>query len=228
VFRALITATCIAGSGLIGFWLARIAEPAPDPNEVIQAPTDVIADVSQTQGAPASLPTRAPPRRATVHSAVTKKRIEILRAELEAQEKLLAEYQHRIHGTVLDWPVDTPPAHRPEQLQSTLSDILDACELPARLAGFDCHEPPCLAVLRLDDPESFRSGYKQCPDWNEHIGGRYSMKNMQASCGDGRTETIAVFHMVWDDLNKSQGANLHKRISRRREIIESTWKCPPP
>jgi hypothetical protein len=224
MFRALITAVCIAGSGLIGFWLARMPGPMPDREEVVPVPADAAAVVSQTQVAPESLRTRAPLRGATAH----KKRLEVLRAELIAQEKLLEEYQHRIHGTVLDWPADTPPAHRPEQVQSTLSNVLDACELPAHLSGFDCHEPPCLAVMRLDDPESFRNGYKRCPEWNEHIGSRYSMKNVLASCGDGRTETIAIFHMVWDDLNKSQGENLHKRISRRREIIESTWKCLPP
>jgi hypothetical protein len=228
VYRTVITIASIIASGLIGFWLARMLTPRTEPEEPAPVPVDTTAVPIRPEAHRATTRTPKTHRQPIGHPQDDDKRLRALRAELEAQGKLLAEYRQRIHGTMLAWPDDTPPAHRPEQVQSTLSDVLDGCELPAQLTGFDCQEPPCLAVMRLNDPGAFRTGYKHCPQWNERFGGKYSMKNIRAPCKDGRTETIAIFHMVWDDLNESPGENLHKRISRRREMIESGWKCLPP
>jgi hypothetical protein len=116
----------------------------------------------------------------------------------------------------------------PDKLQVRFSDVLDECELPADLVGFDCGEPPCIGAMRISDPTALRSPASRCQLWRKRLGPGTSLKHVRASCGDGRIENIAFFHIAWGELNRAHGGNLQTRIERRRKRIESAWECLPP
>lgn len=156
----------------------------------------------------------------------TKKRVEKLDQELSKQNIQLNQLAIKTYGQIVPWSENTPQKHRPEEFQNIVSRTIDECELPLELIGFDCHEPPCLAVMRILSPEL--NILNTCPVWNNTYGDKINQRHATMDCGDGRTERAAIVRSIWTDAAAADPFNNAKRIEQRQKAIISGWQCLPP
>ncbi|MBN2494291.1 MAG: hypothetical protein JXR96_06870 [Deltaproteobacteria bacterium] len=178
-----------------------------------------------------------------------RRKLEALESKHKMQAAILEGYRYEKYGEPIAWPEHMPSQYRPEQYQSIVSRALDQGEIGADLLGFECREPPCIAILRSHDQSARMLPITRTEIWRQSYGG--SVRSGYAGfidCGDGRKERIELISPYWDwkvdpkkmgpdyysNPMRSQTAaeaareeNRAKRLQARWEEITSSWRCQP-
>lgn len=138
-------------------------------------------------------------------------------------------YEQQLFGDPIPWPETIPEAFQPGVFQRTMGDVMQDCE--AELVGFECDEPPCIAMLRGDDPQYLGPLLERCPGWAEQFGERSSGLHTNIDCDDGRSERVYLvspspFGVLFADDDEVR-TNFGKRRRLRYQQIELDWECVP-
>jgi hypothetical protein len=248
--------------GLLGFFIGILVPPAereaasPSPAEAQSTPE-------------ATEPQEKPPRQTTSYQRPAKltaseqaelvrlkKRVGELEAKAAFQEAVVEGYRQDKYGTPIPWPDRIPGQYKQEEFQSIINQAIIEAEAPVDLVGFDCKEPPCIALLRRHDGRS-SSGLAQTKIWKDNYGGSVrSGYSGFVDCGDGRKERIILESPYWDwktdpktlppgaydqqlrdkikkgFVQTEEEKNRTKRMRARWDEILSNWRClpaePPP
>jgi hypothetical protein len=154
--------------------------------------------------------------------------------ELEAQNELLQELlegvELELRGAPVPWSDELPDVLRPAAFERTVRDAVASCAPAAAIVGFECSEPPCLALLRgVAGP--IQALVADCPAWRDRYGSGAVAAAGRADCLDGGEERYQV--LGWSDrlIEPTEGyprekrENLDKRMAARLEEIERSWRC---
>jgi len=137
-------------------------------------------------------------------------------------------YERELFGDPIAWPETIPEEFQPGVFQRAVQEAMEDCE--AALVGFECEEPPCIALLRNDDPEFSGPFTERCPGWVEQFGDRSSGMHTHIDCGDGRSERVHMvspspYGTLIDDEDDEARTNYGKRRRLRYQQLENGWEC---
>lgn len=172
--KILMVVTAAAAALLLGVYLGyELAErpcPAEQPGAAEPADTAPAASPPAVQKKAAS----GPVERQTKGSepgelARLRKELERCEARLGFLQVLQKGYQHQLHGSPVPWDDSIPPQYRKEGFQAKLAQALDELEAPAELVGFDCREPPCVAVMRNLGHPGQKPELRRSKTWMESL-----------------------------------------------------------
>ena len=99
------------------------------------------------------------------------------------------------------------------------------------ILGFDCTEPPCLAMLRPPRGNWWDDLVNLCPQWVDHYGSSVSSSSQSVTCGDGSKEHVQL--LGWsrgliDDthpMTDEETENATKRFRARIAEAKAAWRC---
>jgi hypothetical protein len=225
--KILIFVICIFGTGILGYFLGRLfSAPQIVSLTCMYSRLDIDQEQVQLEAFHNKLALKQTSKTGnTKELSKLAQKISELEKKVSLQDEFLKELKVELQGTLISWPDQVPEFFQAAAFQEIVDRTLDECEISANLVGFDCEEPPCLAVLRLVSKDHERNRLSECPIWQQHYGPRITQKHIRIECGDGRTEDVAFVHNFWDSIYAIHGGNLHKRIEQRRKQIESSWQC---
>ncbi|MBN2494967.1 MAG: hypothetical protein JXR96_10285 [Deltaproteobacteria bacterium] len=217
-------AALLIGGG-VGFY-AAFALTAPPPCPPCEPPADSPQDGSGPGPLlrPAHRPIEKPSGQAPLSDdlAACEQRVQRLELELAMTRAVARGYEGQLHGTPQAWPEKTELAFRPEGFQENLGRAMDACEVPAELLGFDCEEPPCIAMLRPAARDWIWHLIQDCPDWTTP----YRRVPLQATFADPCRpgETIVLLSPFWPAYPGDR-EQMIKRLQARQQAIREAWTC---
>jgi len=155
---------------------------------------------------------------------------EQLQSDVDQYISLTRTYELELYGEPLEWTDDIQARYLPPSFEHNVRAILRQCDVGMELAGFDCSEPPCYALLI---GEEGGTSIAECPRWLELYGGTVSSSSLGIECGDGSTMRglMVAPHIpgLWDDQDEERGfdANSWKRFSKRTTDARLRIACPP-
>lgn len=145
---------------------------------------------------------------------------------LRMQEGSISFLEEQLYGTPLDWSGEWDEKFLPEAFQTEFPSILTECGIESTIAGFDCSEPLCFAVLRVDTLSSvYDLGISECAAWNEVYGEGITVSKGSLRCQDG-TEESFLFVGPHSKLAEDRGwSNYAQRIKQRKDTFLYNWNC---
>ena len=106
---------------------------------------------------------------------------------------------------------------------------LGECDPDVDLVGFDCSEPPCLALLRIRSEDWRGKLITDCAPWSESFGTQTSGVSFPVTCTNGsveRAEMIgAPLHKVLGESTQPQAEAMSRRLQARRLKQQMHWVC---
>lgn len=157
-------------------------------------------------------------------------RVGELENELKMARAATELYERELFGDPIPWPETIPEPFQPGVFQRAMQDVMQDCE--AELVGFECDEPPCIAMLRNDDPGYLGPLVERCLGWVEQFGDRSSGLHTNIDCGDGHSERVHLispppFGVLFAEDDDEARTNYAKRRRLRYKQIELGWECAP-
>jgi hypothetical protein len=152
-----------------------------------------------------------------------------LQREIDGLEQLARAYEEELYGAPCPWPDDLPAAVTPDGFRAQVRAAVDACGGEVDLVGFDCSEPPCLALLRPQEATWRDTLIHDCPQWHETYGKTTSGASFTVECEDGSEERVEMVGVpasdVLGDDAVGEPGNLMKRLKARASDQELRWSC---
>lgn len=157
--------------------------------------------------------------------------LERLRAKVALQEYLLEGFEGEVYGELVAWPAatDENESFMPDSFQRNVNAAIEACSPPAELVGVDCSEPPCMALLRTAGDRWYEALVNSCAAWSDRYGSAVTLATVEVTCGDGRTESVAMLSPYWEAIvspsDPTARENMRKRLRVRRAQVRAEWVC---
>jgi hypothetical protein len=156
-------------------------------------------------------------------------RIGELERELALERLRAANLEVVAYGRAPTWPEEVPPGHRPEAFQAFVRQAIAGCGVDVDLAGFDCDEPPCMAIVR-GGASSWFSDLTNCDMWAEMYGAKGgSMASSSVRCDDGTEEPFTLVGApngdYFADQSETDPLAFTKRMAYREEQIKFDYVC---
>ena len=157
-----------------------------------------------------------------------RERVAQLEDQVALHRRLEEAYEQELYGEPIPWTSDLPDDFQPELFKMKVAEAMTDCQ--ADLVGFECDEPPCLALLRGHDPGYNGSLNARCPGWVTHFGETSSGYHTSIDCGDGRTERVHMvspfpYGTLFAEDDDEARSNHRKRRQQRYAQIELGWEC---
>jgi len=131
-------------------------------------------------------------------------------------------------GEPIPWPEDRPERFQRAGYLAALEEAIDSCAPPVELAGIDCAEPPCIALLRAGQ-DWHDALVNRCPAWRDRYGTTVSQSVGSIDCEDGSTEKIAMlspYDEEWEEgLGKDELGEVRQRLQHRWEQLRGDVSC---
>lgn len=162
-------------------------------------------------------------------------------AELEAESRLLhallENQETETNGTPIPWTNDLTRDYLPAAFERNLREAVATCAPDVEIVGFECSEPPCLAMLRPsgpaygDEPTWYDRLVNNCPAWVDHYTSSVSGANGSVECPGGTEEP---YHLLgWSYtladpdrvFTREEQENRGKRFQARLREIKDDWPC---
>ena len=152
-----------------------------------------------------------------------------LQKEIDATEKLARTYEEQLYGAPLAWPKQVPYALSWPGFRDQVDRALGECDPDVDLVGFDCSEPPCLALLRIRSEDWRGKLITECAPWSQAFGTLTSGVSFSVTCTHGseeRAEMIgAPLHKVLGESAEPQAEAMSRRLQARRLKQQIRWVC---
>jgi hypothetical protein len=157
------------------------------------------------------------------------RQVKQLEQRLSFGKVLIKGYQTEFEGEPLQWSAEIPEIFSPDHFKATVDQAMKQCDVPGELIKIDCQEPPCVAIILIDESKVEESGWVdsfKCPAWNKTYS---SMANRlwSASCPDGSHEVFSMLTSPFDfkKMTAQEVENWFKRYTTRGKSLELSWKC---
>ena len=127
------------------------------------------------------------------------------------------------------WTDKTPPEYKRDVFQPLLEKTLADAGLSVRLVGFDCKEPPCIAMMHNYEKTGKSTGLAGSTLWkSESRSIVLSGYSDLVDCGDGRKERVELLspHKVLP-ARTDEEKNRSRRLRARWDEIMKNWKGEP-
>ncbi|MEM6926025.1 MAG: hypothetical protein AAF602_03775, partial [Myxococcota bacterium] len=146
------------------------------------------------------------------------------------------------------WPTDDPvwDGQRPDEWNETMEEVFEACDLPADVVVTDCSEPPCVAALRVDDPDALGEAILACePFLDAFPQPEAGLTPLAVPCGDGRFDRMMLLTTFDEEQRRAYFSDLglqdamddddlsafvegYRILARRADWLVGMWDCPEP
>ncbi len=155
-------------------------------------------------------------------------RVTSLEEDLARQQQHKAVLAREIYGDPLAWPETLPERYRTTIFEENVRSAVTACAAGVEIAGFECDEPPCLAMFRGGEEGWWEELVHSCPGWIGVYGSDTSVIDGWVNCQGGRTERYAILGPVAPDLT-GEGPEARQRWElrwrQRAGEIKAAWSC---
>jgi len=134
-------------------------------------------------------------------------------------------------GVSPSWNPYVPEVLGPEGFEEQVKLAMEECQPAMELVGFDCDEPPCMAIFRADDSNASNGLVSEdCPAWSEPFGTTVTQSSDTFDCPDGVSETMMIIGSTrtsdWiDDPAPGQRGNNMSRLMARSQAVKDSWTC---
>lgn len=196
-----------AVAGLFAFGIFSTVDTSPEPARAPPLPSPTVrADLTR--------PLPSTPRHDAAAPAPDPRD-----AQLEAAREVIRELEEEAYGTPRVWDDSIPITHRPETVIPAIEGMLADGSVQYRLIGFDCDEPPCIAIF--DSTGHQPTQLLATSTWEELWGERQSIALDWVQCEDGSTRRFAA---ISPGVRRVSDAEFQARAARDptpEEIEES-------
>jgi len=155
-------------------------------------------------------------------------RVTHLEDELARQQQHKAALAHELFGDPIPWPERIPEQYRTAVFEENVRSALEACAADIGIAGFECDEPPCLAMFRGGEEGWLEKLVQSCPSWIDVYGNTASITGGMVDCPGSRTERYAILGPIAPELT-SKGPKSRKRWEQRwkqrTQELKAAWDC---
>lgn len=155
-------------------------------------------------------------------------RVNSLEDELALQQQRRATLGRALFGDPIPWPEAIPELYRTAAFEANVGSALEACASGVEVAGFECDEPPCLAMFRGGEEGWLEELVQSCPSWIEVYGNTARITGGTVDCAGSGTERYAILGPMAPELT-SEGPKSSKRWeqrwNQRAREIEAAWDC---
>lgn len=175
----------------------------------------------------------APPSAPAASAPASERRVRELEEENARLRGQIADMEAEWRGTPLPWPEGLPEPLTPSGFERTVRRAVAECAPELEIVRFECSEPPCLTVLRVDDapPNWWNELVNQCPTWVDAYTSGVASGSGSAVCEDGREEHYQL--LGWslsladgqDPVPREVTENRSKRFMTRVKAVEESWRC---
>ncbi len=159
-----------------------------------------------------------------------------IEAELVEERAYRESLEFELYGTPIPWPDDTPHQDTEEGFSEIIEAVVEDCEPGWLVHGYDCTEPPCMAVIFPEEGTNLSVG--KCPAWVEPFGNAASNASMSIKCADGEEKRLLLLSPppvqvqsrdtknLDVDYNSPDWQNRMKRLKARWERLKQDTPCP--
>jgi hypothetical protein len=197
----------------VGFAVGRLAAPEPEAAE------DRVGDAGK-EGASTGEPAAA--------ASFLQQRVAGLEDELARQQQHKAALAHELFGAPIPWPENIPGHYRTSVFEENVRSALEACPADVGIAGFECDEPPCLAMFRGGEEGWWEGLVQSCPGWIDVYGNTANITGGMVDCPGSRIERYTILGPIAPEL-RGRGLESKKRWERRwkhrTQEIKAAWDC---
>jgi len=156
--------------------------------------------------------------------------LKMLQWRLKLTENQLQGLAREHLGDPVEWPDEVAPMTSPDEFEAQLARAIEACDPGVRLIGTECAEPPCLAMLDIEDPKWHGKLINDCPEWHEHYSRSIASASGKVECPDGSTQRFQLIGasgslVLGDPADETERKNRSKRFSARIDEIKRNWNC---
>ncbi len=134
-------------------------------------------------------------------------------------------------GVAPSWNPYVPEALAPGGFEEQVRQAMEECEPDLDLLGFDCNEPPCLAIFRSNSSgASDVLTSEECLAWRESFGAAVTQSSDVIDCPDGASEQVLLigsaqaWHWI-DEPVPGDSNNGMKRLMARAAAVKEGWVC---
>jgi len=196
----------------VGFTIGRLV--APD-REAVEEPADAGKEGTSTSETVAA-------------SSFLQQRVTTLEDELARQQQHKAALARELFGDPIPWPEAIPEQHRTAVFEENVRSALEACTADVGIAGFECDEPPCLAMFRGGEEGWCEKLVRSCPGWIDVYGATASIAGGLVDCPGSRSERYTILGPIAPELTgkgpKSK-ERWEQRWKQRTQEIKAAWDC---
>lgn len=160
------------------------------------------------------------------------RQVEALEQKLSFGRILIKGYESELEGQPLSWTKDIPEEFTPTRFQNVVEKVFKECDLPGELVRIDCKEPPCLALIRIDETKAERVGWdfkSDCRPWNDAYRWGTLFTHQLAKCPDDEHEVFGILTAPSMRQNSTDGEieNIFLRVENRWKEIAESLGCQP-
>ncbi len=152
-----------------------------------------------------------------------------LQGEIDTIDELARAYEEQLFGPPLAWPGQVPRELSEAGFRDQVELALGECDPDVDLIGFDCDEPPCLAVLRIRGEDWRAELIDRCAPWAEPFGTQTSGISFAVTCADGSEEQAEMLgvplHKVLGEADDEQEGAMARRLEARKLEPQLRWAC---
>ncbi len=198
---------------VVGFAIGRLV--APDREAVEEQDGDAGEEGNAT-GEPVAA------------ASFLQQRVTSLEDELVRQQQHKAALARELFGDPIPWPETVPERYRAAIFEENVRSALEACAAGVGIAGFECDEPPCLAMFRGGEEGWWEELVQSCPDWIDAYGNTASITGGMVDCPGSGTERYSILGPMAPELTgkgPEHGERWEKRWKQRTQEIEAAWEC---
>ena len=133
-------------------------------------------------------------------------------------------------GIAPEWNPYVPEVLRPGGFEDQVRRAVEECEPDMDLVGFDCSEPPCLAIFRDLGGDSGTLTSEDCAAWHDSFGSWKTSSSDMIDCPDGVSERVLLIgsSRTHDWIDEPEGGgrgNGMKRLKARSAPVMDGWEC---
>jgi len=197
----------------VGFAIGRLVAPE---REAVEEPAVDAGEEGVSTGETVAAP------------SFLQQRVTTLEDELARQQRHKATLARDLFGVPIPWPEDIPEPYRTAVFEENVRTALEACAADIGIAGFECDEPPCLAMFRGGEEGWWEELVQSCPDWTDVYGSTASITGGVADCPGTRTERYTILAPMAPELTgKGPEAQdkWEQRWKQRTGEIAAAWDC---
>lgn len=222
--------------GFVAGWVAAPSSSDPVEGPVVSSPSSV-ADSSEASGeasrTPASKLTgrgrQDDPRWNESDAEFYERRAEERRASRESMFRSEPDEEGG-EGVSPAWNPYMPEVLRPGGFEEQVKRAVDECQPDMELVGFDCGEPPCLAIFRDRGGGEGALTSEDCPAWREPYGDWKTSSSDVVDCPDGVSERVLLLgsartHDWVDEPDGAGRGNGMMRLKSRSRAVMEEWVC---
>jgi hypothetical protein len=152
-----------------------------------------------------------------------------LQGEIDTIDELRRTFEEQLFGPALAWPRQVPHELSEAGFRDQVEIALGGCDPDVDLIGFDCSEPPCLALLRIRSEDWRAQLVTGCAPWSRSFGTQTSGISFSVACADGseeRAEMIgAALQKVLGEAADEQAEAMSRRLQARMLGPQLAWVC---